>query len=103
MLTKNGWRTYHWLALMLTLDKAIVSLRDDDTEGGDALLFILMKSKTATAYSHNLTGEGESDAASFRLSGEEWDKDVRGYVFGDDTGVVAHVDDDSFLLIGVGV
>lgn len=56
MLTKNGWRTYLWLALMLTLDKAIVSLRDDDTEGGDALLFILMKSKTASAYSHDLAG-----------------------------------------------
>lgn len=56
MLTKNGWRTYLWLALMLTLDKAIVSLRDDDAERGDALLFILMKSKAASAYSHDLAG-----------------------------------------------
>ena len=61
---------------MLTLDKAIVSLRNDDAEGGDALLFILMKSKAATAYSHNLAGEGETDAASFRLRGEERDEDV---------------------------
>ena len=58
MLTKNGWRTYLWLALMLTLNKAIVSLRDDDAERGDALRFVLTKRKAASAYSHDLAGEG---------------------------------------------
>ena len=33
-----------------------VCLRNDDAEGGDALLFILMKSKAASAYSHDLAG-----------------------------------------------
>lgn len=33
-----------------------VCLRNDDAERGDALLFILMKSKAASAYSHDLTG-----------------------------------------------
>lgn len=33
-----------------------VRLRNDDAERGDALLFILMKSKAASAYSHNLAG-----------------------------------------------
>ena len=32
MLTKNGWRTYLWLALMLTLDKAIVDPSDVNAE-----------------------------------------------------------------------
>lgn len=33
-----------------------VCLRNDDAERGDALLFILMKSKVASAYSHDLAG-----------------------------------------------
>lgn len=33
-----------------------VRLRNDDAERGDALLFILMKSKAASAYSHDLAG-----------------------------------------------
>ena len=33
-----------------------VCLRNDDAEGSDALLFILMKSKAASAYSHDLAG-----------------------------------------------
>ena len=33
-----------------------VCLRNDDAERGDALLFILMKSKAASAYSHDLAG-----------------------------------------------
>lgn len=83
MLTKNGWRTYLWLALMLTLDKAIISLRDDDAERGYALRFVLTKRKAASAYSHDLAGEGETDAASFGLCGEERNEDVGGYVVGD--------------------
>ena len=33
-----------------------VCLRNDDAERGDALLFILMKSKAASAYSHDFAG-----------------------------------------------
>ena len=33
-----------------------VCLRNDDAERGDAFLFILMKSKAASAYSHDLAG-----------------------------------------------
>ena len=103
MLTKNGWRTYLWLALMLTQDKAIVSLRDDDAERGDAMRLVLTQRKAASAYSHDLAGQGETDAASFGLCGEERNEDVGGYVVGDKTGVVAYVDDDGFLLVGVSV
>ena len=62
-----------------------------------------MEREAAAAYSHNLAGEGETDSASFRLRGEERDKDVGGYIFGDEAGVVAHVDDDGFLSVGVGL
>ena len=78
-------------------------LWDDDAEGGDSLRLALMERETAAAYSHNLAGEGETDATSFRLCGEERDEDVGGYVIGDEPCVVAHVDDDGFLLIGVSV
>ena len=77
-------------------------LWDDDAEGGDSLCLVLMEREAAAAYSHDLAGEGETDSASFRLRGEERDENVGGYIFGDETGVVAHVDDDGFLGIGVG-
>ena len=77
-------------------------LWDDDAEGGDSLCLVLMEREAAAAYSHDLAGEGETDSASFRLRGEERDENMRGYIFGDETGVVAHVDDDGFLSIGVG-
>ena len=78
-------------------------LWDNDAEGGDSLYLVLMEREAAAAYSHNLAGEGETDSASFRLRGEERDENVGGYIFGDETGVVAHVDDDGFLGVGVGV
>ena len=78
-------------------------LWDDDAEGGDSLRLVLMEREAAAAYSHNLAGKGKTDSASFRLRGEERDEDVGGYIFGDETGVVAHVDDDGFLGIGVGL
>ena len=62
-----------------------------------------MEREAAAAYSHDLAGEGETDSASFRLRGEERDENVGGYIFGDETGVVAHVDDDGFLGVGVGL
>ena len=78
-------------------------LWDDDAEGGDSLCLVLMEREAAAAYSHDLAGEGETDSASFRLRGEERDENVGGYIFGDETGVVAHVDDDGFLGIGIGL
>ena len=78
-------------------------LWNDDAEGGDSLCLVLIEREAATAYSHDLAGEGETDSASFRLRGEERDKNVGGYIFGDETGVVAHVDDDGFLGVGVGL
>lgn len=78
-------------------------LWDDDAEGGDSLCLVLMEREAAAAYSHDLAGEGKPDAASFRLRGEERDEDMRGYIIRDETGVVAHVDDDGFLGIGVGL
>ena len=78
-------------------------LWDDDAKGGDSLRLVLMERETAAAYSHDLAGEGETDSASFRLRGEERDENVGGYIFGDETGVVAHVDDDGFLGVGVGL
>ena len=78
-------------------------LWDDDAEGGDSLCLVLMEREAAAAYSHDLAGEGETDSASFRLRGEERDENVGGYIFGDETGVVAHVDDDGFLGVGVGL
>ena len=78
-------------------------LWDDDAEGGDSLCLVLMEREAAAAYSHDLAGEGETDSASFRLRGEERDENVGGYIFGDETGVVAHVDDDGFLGVGVGM
>ena len=78
-------------------------LWDDDAEGGDSLCLVLVEREAATAYSHDLAGEGETDSASFRLRGEERDENMRGYIFGDETGVVAHVDDDGFLDVGVGL
>ena len=48
-------------------------LWDDDAEGGDSLRLVLMEREAAAAYSHNLAREGETDSASFRLRGEEWD------------------------------
>ena len=77
-------------------------LWDDDAEGGDSLRLVLMEREAAAAYSHDLAGEGETDSASFRLRGEERDENVGGYIFGDETGVVAHVDDDGFLGVGIG-
>lgn len=77
-------------------------LWDDDAEGGDSLCLVLMEREAAAAYSHDLAGEGETDSASFWLRGEERDENVGGYIFGDETGVVAHVDDDGFLDVGVG-
>ena len=35
-------------------------LWDDDAEGGDSLCLVLMEREAATAYSHNLAGEGET-------------------------------------------
>ena len=78
-------------------------LWDDDAEGGDSLCLVLMEREAAAAYSHDLAGEGETDSASFRLRGEERDENVGGYIFGDEAGVVAHVDDDGFLGVGVGL
>ena len=78
-------------------------LWDDDAEGGDSLCLVLMEREAATAYSHDLAGKGETDSASFRLRGEERDENVGGYIFGDETGVVAHVDDNGFLGVGVGL
>ena len=78
-------------------------LWDDDAEGGDSLCFVLMEREAAATYSHDLAREGETDSASFRLRGEEWDENVGGYIFGDETGVVAHVDDDGFQGVGVGL
>ena len=78
-------------------------LWDDDAEGGDSLCLVLMEREAAAAYSHDLAGKGEPDSASFRLRGEERDENVGGYIFGDETGVVAHVDDDGFLSVGVGL
>ena len=72
-------------------------LWDDDAEGGDSLRLVLMEREAAAAYSHDLAGEGETDSASFRLRGEERDENMGGYIFGDETGIVAHVDDDGFL------
>lgn len=43
-----------WFLLVFIIEK--VCLRNDDAERGDALLFILMKSKAASAYSHDLAG-----------------------------------------------
>ena len=77
-------------------------LWNDDAEGGDSLCLVLMEREAAAAYSHDLAGEGETDSASFRLRGEERDENVGGYIFGDETGVVAHVDDDGFLGVGIG-
>ena len=84
------------------LSKNVLMLWDDNAEGGDSLCLVLMEREAAAAYSHDLAGEGETDSASFRLRGEERDENVGGYIFGDETGVVAHVDDDGFLGIGVG-
>ena len=78
-------------------------LWDDDAEGGDSLCLVLMERETAAAYSHDLAGKGKTDSASFRLRGEERDENMGGYIFGDETGVVAHVDDDGFLGVGVGL
>ena len=78
-------------------------LWDDDAEGGDSLCLVLKEREAAAAYSHDLAGEGKPDAASFRLRGEERDEDMRGYIIRDETGVVAHVDDDGFLGVGVGL
>ena len=78
-------------------------LWDDDAEGGDSLCLVLMEREAAAAYSHDLAGEGETDSASFRLRGEKRDENVGGYIFGDETSVVAHVDDDGFLDVGVGL
>ena len=77
-------------------------LWDDDAEGGDSLCLVLKEREAAAAYSHDLAEEGEPNAASFRLRGEERDENMRGYIFGDETGVVAHVDDDGFLDVGIG-
>ena len=77
-------------------------LWDDDAEGGDSLRLVLMEREAAAAYSHDLAGEGEPDSASFRLRSEERDENMRGYIFGDETSVVAHVDDDGFLSVGIG-
>ena len=41
---------------LLVFHQEKVCLRNDDAERGDALLFILMKSKAASAYSHDLAG-----------------------------------------------
>ena len=78
-------------------------LWNEDAEGGDSLCLVLMEREAAATYSQNLAGERETDAASFRLRGEERDEDVGGYIFGDETGVVAHVDDNGFLGVGVGL
>ena len=78
-------------------------LWNDDAEGGESLCLVLMEREAAAAYSHDLAGEGETDSASFRLRGEERDENVGGYIFGDETSVVAHVDDDGFLGVGVGL
>ena len=78
-------------------------LWDDDAEGGDSLCLVLKEREAAATYSHDLAGEGETDSASFRLRGEERDENVGGYIIGDEAGVVAHVDDDGFLGVGVGL
>lgn len=78
-------------------------LWNDDAEGGDSLCLVLKEREAAAAYSHDLAGEGKPDAASFRLRGEERDEDMRGYIIRDETGVVAHVDDDGFLGVGIGL
>ena len=62
-----------------------------------------MEREAAAAYSHDLAGEGETDSASFRLRSEERDENMGGYIIGDEAGVVAHVDDDGFLGVGVGL
>ena len=77
-------------------------LWDDDAEGGDSLCLVLMEREAAADYSHDLAGEGETYSASFRLRSEERDENMSGYIFGDEAGVVAHVDDDGFLGVGIG-
>ena len=54
-------------------------LWDDDAEGGDSLCLVLMEREAAAAYSHDLSGEGETDSASFRLRGEERDENFELY------------------------
>ena len=85
------------------LVKNVLLLWDNDAECGDSLCLVLMEREAAAAYSHDLAGEGETDSASFRLRGEERDENMGGYIFGDEAGVVAHVDDDGFLSVGVGL
>ena len=74
---------------------------DDNPESGGILFLVLMQGEGAAAYSHDLSGERQADAASFLLRGEEWDKDMGGDVVGDDAGIVGYVNDDCLLLVGV--
>ena len=74
---------------------------DDNPESGGILFLVLMQGEGAAAYSHDLTGERQADAASFLLRGEERDEDVGGDVVGDDAGIVGYVNDDCLLLVGV--
>ena len=85
------------------LSKNVLVLWNDDAEGGDSLRLVLMEREAAAAYSLDLAGKGKTDSASFRLRGEERDENMRGYIFGDETGVVAHVDDNGFLVVGIGM
>ena len=74
---------------------------DDNPESGGVSFLVLMQGEGAATYSHDLTGERQADAAAFLLCGEEWDEDMGSNVVGDETGVIDHVDDDGFLLVGV--
>ena len=80
-----------------------ILLWDNDSEGGCILFFVLMKREAASAHSHDLSGERQADAASFRLRGEEWDEDMGGYIVGDESGVVGYVDDDGLLGVGISI
>ena len=74
----------------------MLMLWDDDAEGGDSVPCPDDRREAAAAYSHDLAGEEARMPLPSGLRGEERDENMRGYIFGDETGVVAHVDDDGF-------
>ena len=95
----SSWNLRHdWL---ICKSKTCVGLKECQSEGGQFVGFIGDEVDGAIASLHDLSGNGQANAASLRLGGEEGYKDVACYVIGNHRSVVGDVDDDGFLRVGV--
>ena len=81
--------------------KTCVGLKECQSEGGQSSGLVGYKVDGAIASLHDLSGNGQANAASLRLGGEEGYEDVACHVIGNHRSVVGDVDDDGFLRVGV--